>query len=141
MKDVNHVAMAAAVVTAISATPALAAKKCDIIGTFTDTLGSKGKFVSEKKGTVSNSVICAQPYKLTVTKLNEAVVDVKGTSKDNSCGALTGDFAFQNGGCTSAAGTVTIQGLGSFNDTITHTGKDISHTPVTDTSLLTAGFR
>jgi hypothetical protein len=141
MRDASHVAMAAAVVTAISTTPALAAKKCDIVGTFKDSLGSTGKFTSEKKGTVSNTAICAQPYKLTVTKLNETVIDVKGTSKDKNCGALTGDFAFQDGGGTSAAGTVTIQGLGSFNDTITHTGNAISHTPVNDTSMLTAGFK
>jgi hypothetical protein len=66
---------------------------------------------------------------------------VKGKSKDQSCGALTGDFTLQDGGCTSATGTVTIKRLGSFNDTITHTGKAISHPPQADTSMLTAGFK
>jgi len=133
--------MAAAFATAVAAAPALAAKKCDIVGTFKDSLGSTGKFTTEKKGTVSNTAICAQPYSLTVTKLTDVVIDVKGKSKDKSCGALTGDFTFQDGGCTSAAGTVTIEGLGSFNDTITHTGNAMSHPPQADTSMLTAGFK
>jgi hypothetical protein len=110
----------AAVAMACTSGHALAAKKCDIIGTFTDSLGSSGKFTTEKKGTVSNSAICANPYSLKVTKLTTKIIDVKGTAK--SCGALTGNFTFQNGGCTTASGTVTIQGLGSLADTITHTG-------------------
>jgi hypothetical protein len=141
MRDASQLAFAAAVATAVSVTPALAAKQCDIVGKFTDSLGSSGKFTSEKKGEVSNAAICSATYKLTVTKLTETVIDVKGKTKGNVCGALKGDFTFQDGGCTSAAGTVTIQGLGSFPDTITHTGKDASHSAPADTSMLTAGFK
>jgi hypothetical protein len=104
---------------AATAGTASAAKKCNIVGNFTDSLGSSGTFTSEKKGTVSNGLICSAPYALTVTTLTLATIDIKGKSKDKSCGALTGSFAFQNGGCDSATGTVTIVGFGTANDTIT----------------------
>jgi hypothetical protein len=136
----NNAAIIASVAVALSAGTASAAKKCDIVGKFTDSLGSTGKFKSEKKGTVSNSNICAVPYKLTVTKLTETVVDIKGTAAGNSCGALTGDFTFNNGGCDSASGTVTITGIGSLPDTITRSGKSLEHAPA-DTSMLSAGFK
>jgi hypothetical protein len=128
----------AAVAIACASGQALAAKKCNIIGTFTDSLGSTGKFTTEKKGTVSNPVICSSAYALTVTKLNTTVIDVKGKSK--TCGPLTGAFTFNNGGCTSATGTVTIQGIGSFNDTITHTGNSpTQHSPAS--SMLDTGMK
>jgi hypothetical protein len=122
MAYVKHAAIAAALIIAAGTGTATAAKKCNIVGSFTDSLGSTGKFTSEKKGTVSNSLICADAYALTVTKLTETVIDISGKTKKNACGALTGSFTFQNGGCTSAAGTVTIQGVGTFDDTITKTG-------------------
>ena len=114
---------------------ALAAKQCNIVGKFTDSLGSSGKFTSETKGTVSNSAICPSAYKLTVTKLTETIIDLKGKSTDKSCGALSGKFTFNNGGCQSATGTITIAGLGTFDDTVTRTGKDARRVPA-DTSAL-----
>jgi hypothetical protein len=114
---------------------AFAAKKCNIVYPFTDSLGSTGKFTSEKKGTVSNSSICAKSYSLTVTKLTLTDIDITGKSKDKSCGALTGSFTFNNGGCDSATGTVTIVGLGTLPDTVTKSGS-ARHTPV-DISALT----
>ncbi len=113
---------------------AFAAKKCNIVYSFTDSLGSSGKFVSEHKGIVSNADICAKPYNLTVTKLTESIIDITGKSKDKSCGALTGSFTFNNGGCSSATGSVTIAGLGTLPDTVTRSNKARS-TP--DTSALT----
>ena len=118
---------------------AFAAKKCNIVGSFTDSLGSSGKFVSEHKGIVSNSAICAKPYNLTVTTLTETAIDIKGASKDKSCGALSGSFTFNNGGCQSASGTITIAGLGTFNDTVTRSG-NARRTPV-DTSALTNNLK
>jgi hypothetical protein len=118
---------------------AYAANKCNIVGSFTDSLGSKGKFTTEKRGTVDNGIICAKPYALTVTTLTKTVIDVKGASKDKSCGALTGSFTFQNGGCTSATGTVTITGIGTLNDTITRTGA--AKRPTADTSGLSSGLK
>jgi formylmethanofuran dehydrogenase subunit C len=131
---------AAVVATVAGSGTAMAAGQCNIVGKFTDSLGSKGKFTSETKGTVDNTSICAKPYALTVTKLTEKVIDVTGKSADKSCGALKGDFKFQDGGCTSAAGTVTITGLGSFADTITRSGK-LDHRPAADVSALTSGFK
>jgi hypothetical protein len=137
----HHVAIAAAVVMSMSAgNTALAAKKCDIVGKFTDSLGSTGAFKTEKKGTVSNAAICSAPYALKVTKLSKTIIDISGKSKDESCGALTGDFTFNDGGCTSASGTVTIAGLGSLPDTITKTGKAF-HRPPADTSMLSNGLK
>jgi hypothetical protein len=121
-------------------TAASAAKKCNIVGTFTDTLGSTGKFTSEKKGEVDNPEICSVQYSLKVTTLTNIVIDVTGKAKGNACGALTGDFTFNDGGCDSASGTVTIAGLGAFADTITRTGNGAKHPPA-DTSLLTTGLK
>ena len=142
MAIVKYAAVAAAAMaTAMTAgNTATAAGKCNIVGKFTDSLGSTGKFRTEKKGEVFNSVICSVKYNLTVTELTKTVVDVKGKTKGNVCGALTGDFTFNNGGCDSASGTVTIVGLGSFPDTITRTGKD-SERPPADTSMLTTGLK
>lgn len=140
MSHTNQAALAVAVALTLSAGTAEAAKKCNIVGSFTDSLGSTGTFKTEKKGTVSNANICPAPYSLTVTKLTKTVIDVSGTSKNKSCGALTGDFTFNNGGCTSATGTVTIAGLGSLPDTITHTG-NVAHSPAADTSSLSAGLK
>jgi hypothetical protein len=136
----HHAALAAAVVMSMSAGSAMAAKQCNIVGKFTDSLGSAGKFKSEKKGTVSNASICSAPYALKVTTLTKTVIDITGTSKNPSCGALSGNFTFNDGGCTSASGTVTIAGLGSLPDTITKTGKT-EHRPPADTSMLSAGLK
>ena len=114
---------------------AFAAKKCNIVGSFTDSLGSSGKFLTEHKGIVSNSAICAKPYNLTVTTLTQTVIDIKGASKDKSCGALTGNFTFNNGGCNSASGTITIAGLGTFNDTVTRNAS-ARRTPVDNSALI-----
>jgi hypothetical protein len=143
MANVKYAAIAAAAMaTAMTGgNPASAASKCNIIGKFTDSLGSTGKFTSEKKGEVFNSAICSVKYKLTVTELTKTVVDVTGKTKGNVCGALTGDFTFNDGGCDSATGTVTIVGLGSLPDTITRKGKDDAVHPPADTSMLTTGLK
>lgn len=140
MANLNIAAAAAAAVVAVGAGTASAAPKCNIVGTFTDSLGSSGKFTSEKKGTVSNPNICPAPYKLTVTTLTKTVIDVTGKSANKTCGALTGNFTFNNGGCTSASGTVTIAGLGSLADTITKNGSIPTHEHGDD-STLTAGLK
>jgi hypothetical protein len=141
MAYAKHGAIAAALAMTMIAGAASAATKCNIVGSFTDSLGSKGKFTSETRGTVDNPNICPQAYALTVTKLTNKIIDVKGKPKGtSSCGALTGDFTFQNGGCTTASGTVTITGIGSFPDTITRSGKATSR-PAADTSALFSGMK
>jgi phospholipase/lecithinase/hemolysin len=142
MSNAKYAVMAASVATAMTATTAAdAAKKCNIVGTFTDSLGSTGQFYTEKKGEVSNTAICSATYTLKVTTLTKTVIDVSGKTKGNVCGALTGDFTFNNGGCDSASGTVTIVGLGAFADTITKTGNGAVVHPHADTSLLTTGLK
>jgi hypothetical protein len=134
----KHVVFATAAALALGTGAASAAKKCNIVGAFTDSLGSSGDFTSEKKGTVSNADICPDAYKLKVTKLTETVIDVKGKSKDKSCGALTGAFTFNDGGCDSATGSVTIVGIGTLPDTITKTQDNTHAEP--DHALLSHGM-
>ena len=119
---------------------ALAAKQCDIVGTYTDSLGSTIVFKTAKSGTAMNSAICANTYKLTVTKDTSKAIDTKG--KAAGCGKLTAKFKPDYPSCTSATGTVTIAGLGSFPDTITKQGEAIVRSPVrADTSSLEKGLR
>ncbi len=113
---------------------ASAAKKCNIVGTFTDTLGSMGQFTSEKAGTATNAVACSTTYKLTVTKLSNTVLDIKGKAK--KCGALTGDFTFDAGSCTTASGSLIVKGLGTFNDTITIMNTAVKSKPVDNSALI-----
>ena len=118
---------------------ALAAKKCDIVGTYTDSLGSTIIFKTAKAGTASNSLICASTYKLKVTADTSKAIDVTGKAK--GCGALTADFVPNYPTCTSATGTVTIVGLGTFDDTITKQSGAIRAPQTPDTSALEKGFR
>ena len=138
MRHNSYAAIAAGIAMSMAAGNALAAKKCNVVGAFTDSLGSSGQFTSEKKGSVSNSAICASTYALTITKLTSSVIDIKGKAK--SCGALTGSFTFNNGGCTSASGTITIVGFGTFNDTVTRSG-NVAVRPPASSSALTGSFK
>ena len=97
-----------------------ASKGCNLAGTYTDSLGSTIVFKNNKHGTANNPAICPSMYKLTVTTNTQTALDVKGTAK--GCGALTAVLVPNYPTCTSASGTVTIQGLGSFPDTITKQG-------------------
>ncbi len=127
---------ALAVMTNVGA--ALAASKCDIVGTFVDTLGSVGEFSSEKRGKATNDTACQTAYRLTVTKLTETVLNFKGKAKQ--CPAINAKFTFVAGSCLVANGTLTVKGVGSFNDTITITGEAARFKPV-DSSALTNGFK
>ncbi len=141
MPRFSHAAIAAALAISFTGGSAFAATKCNILGPFTDSLGSTGTFVSETKGTVTNTAVCPQSYSLTVTKLTNLVIDIKGKPKGtSSCGALTGKFKFQNGGCTTASGTVTITGLGTLADTIMDKGKIVAR-PGEDRSSLLRGLK
>jgi len=117
MKLTSYAAAAWAVSLIATAGNAMAAKSCDIVGTYTDTLGSTIVFTTAKTGTAKNSLICASTYKLKVKKDTSKAIDVTG--KASGCGNLTGDFVPNYPTCTTATGTVKIVGLGSFNDTIT----------------------
>ncbi len=138
----NVTSMAAVVMTAglsLAANHALAAKKCDIVGTYTDSLGSTIVFKTAKAGTASNSLICASTYKLTVTKDTSKAIDATGTAK--GCGELTAAFVPNYPTCSSATGTVTITGLGTFDDTITKQSKSVPERTSPDVTDLEKGFR
>ena len=138
MKLTSYAAVALSLSMSLAAGNALAAAKCNIVGTYTDSLGSTIVFKTAKKGTAVNKNICASTYALTVTKDTSKAIDVTGKAK--GCGNLTGDFVPNYPTCTSATGTVTIQGLGTLNDTITKQGDArVRETP--DTSALEKGFR
>jgi hypothetical protein len=138
MRHHSYAAIAVGIAMSMAAGNALAAKKCNVVGAFTDSLGSSGQFTSEKKGSVSNSAICPSTYSLTITKLTSSVIDIKGKAK--SCGALTGSFTFNNGGCISASGTITITGLGTVDDTVTRSG-NVAVRPPASTAALTGSFK
>ena len=97
----------------LAASNALAAKSCDIVGTYTDDLGSTIVFNTTKAGTATNPNICPSTYALTVTKDTSKAIDTTGKAK--GCGHLTAKFKPNYPTCTSATGTVTIKGLGTFN--------------------------
>ena len=137
MKMTSYAAIALSLSMSLAAGNALAAKKCNIVGTYTDSLGSTIVFKTAKKGTAVNKNICASTYSLTVTKDTSKAIDANGTAK--GCGKLTSAFVPNYPTCTSATGTVTIQGLGTFNDTITKQGDAVRQTP--DNSALENGFR
>ncbi len=139
MKLTTATAIALTAGLSFAASQALAAKKCDIVGTYTDTLGSTIVFKTAKAGTATNRTICASTYKLKVTKDTSTAIDATGTAK--GCGALTADFTPNYPTCTSATGTVTITGLGTFNDTITKQSKSVPARQAPDTSDLEHGFR
>jgi hypothetical protein len=117
MKSTSYTAIALAVGLSVTASNAMAAKACNIVGTYTDTLGSTIIFKTTKTGTAQNSVICASTYTLKVKK--DTSKSIKVTGKATGCGNLTADFVPNYPTCTTATGTVKIVGLGTFNDTIT----------------------
>jgi hypothetical protein len=130
--------LALATAVNFAASNAWAAKSCNIVGTYTDTLGSTIVFKSTKVGTASNPTICASTYALKVKKDTSKAIDVTGTAK--GCGALKGDFVPNYPTCTNATGTVTITGLGTFNDTITKQSNKVKARPASDKSALENGI-
>lgn len=121
---------------------AASAATCNIVGTFTDSLGSSGQFTSQTKGTVSNPSICSGVtfnLNATVFGRKSVVVHGKPAKPGSGCTSLSGKFLFQNGGCTTAKGNVTINPLGTFPDTITRTGAALRYRP-SNTSALTSGL-
>ena len=119
--------------------PAFAAKQCDIVGTYTDTLGSTIVFKTAKSGTAQNSLICGSVYKLKVTKDTSKAINAKG--KAAGCGNLIAKFVPDYPTCNTATGTVTIAGVGQFDDTITKQGDAVKTRAKPDTSSLTNGLR
>jgi hypothetical protein len=139
MKLSSFFAVAVAAGFGLTASHAFAAKKCDIVGTYTDSLGSTIIFKTVKVGTATNKTICASTYKLKVTKDTSTAIDTTGTAK--GCGALSASFVPNYPTCTSATGTVTIQGLGTFNDTITKKAGAVRPPATPHASDLEKGFR
>ena len=99
---------------------ASAAKKCNIVGTWSDSYGVNATFTTEMAGTATApNNICANVYKIRVTKLSSKVFDSIGKSK--GCPTVTAALAFASGSCTSASGTVVV-GSTKLPDTWTKTG-------------------
>ena len=137
MKTISYATVALTVGMTIAAGGALAKNKgCNLVGTYTDSLGSTIVFKTNKSGTANNPAICPSQYKLKVTTNTPTVLDVSGKAK--GCGNLTANLVPNYPTCTSATGTVTIQGLGSFPDTIT---KQSGSASAIDTSTLSNGLR
>jgi hypothetical protein len=142
MKFVHCAVALAASVVSLPVGGALAAPKCNIVGTWTDTLGTTVVFKSEKKGTLNNVSLCPKSYAVKVTKLTELVLDVTGSTKDKVCPtpfSVGGEF--QNGGCTTVSGSITITGIGTLSDTFTKQSSPAVRTAPADTSKLVAGLK
>lgn len=139
MKVTKYAAAAFALGASIATVNAQAASSCNIVGTYTDSLGSTIIFKSAKTGTAKNSVICASTYVLTVSKDTSTAINVGGTAK--GCGHLSGHFKPNYPACTSATGEVTIKGTGTFNDTLTKKSSAVPPREMPDISLLDNGLR
>jgi hypothetical protein len=105
---------------------ASAAKKCTVVGTWTDTVaGASATFTTNKRGSASIAAACPSTYKLLVTTLTNTTWDITGTAK--KCPTVTAALTFTPGGCTQASGTVTIPGIGSIPDTFNKTAAIKTH--------------
>ena len=138
MKLTLSAAVAVAACMNLAASNAWAAKSCNIVGTYTDTLGSTIVFKTTKAGTANNPTICASTYILKVTKDTSKAINVKGKAK--GCGALSAAFVPNYPTCTTATGTVTITGLGTLNDTITKQSDKVKSRPAQHNDALTNGI-
>jgi hypothetical protein len=138
MKFTLYVAAALTAGMTLAASDAMAAKRCNIVGTYTDTLGSTIVFKTAKVGTAKNANVCKSTYSLKVTADTSTAIDTTGKAK--GCGDLSAKFVPNYPTCTSATGTVTITGFGTFNDTITKEAKAVRH-EAPATSELTRGIR
>jgi hypothetical protein len=116
------------------ANPALAKKsQCNIVGTWTDDYGATANFTSEKGGTATAAAICSGTYKVKVTDLTKTIFDLSGKAK--GCPSVTADLTFAQGSCTSASGTLTIEGQSPLNDTWTLQGAPARRVPSHNASL------
>jgi hypothetical protein len=142
MKIVHCALALSAAILSLPASGALAAPKCNIVGTWTDDLGTTVVFSSEKKGTLTNANLCPKAYAVKVTTLTKLVIDVTGSTKDKNCPtSFSVGGNFQNGGCTTVTGSITITGIGTLSDTLTKQSSATLHTAPADTSQLVAGLK
>jgi hypothetical protein len=142
MKIVPCAIALAASILSLPAGGAFAAPKCNIVGTWTDDVGSIAIFSTEKKGTLTNANLCSKSYAVKVTKLTKLVIDVTASTKGKGCPtpfSVSGDF--QNGGCTTIYGSITITGIGTLSDTFTKQSTPAMHKAPVDTSKLVAGLK
>lgn len=112
------------------------AAQCNIVGTWTDNYGVTGTFTSQTTGTATDTTYCPNTYTIKVTKLTTKVWDLKGTAK--SCPTVKAALKFKAGSCTSASGTITVDGF-QLSDTWTKTGA--ARRRIDTTSSLMNGLR
>jgi hypothetical protein len=135
-------AAVAAGILCLPAGGALAAPKCDIVGTWADTYGTTIIFTSEKKGSLTNTTyLCPKSYAVKVSKVTKAVLDFTASTKDKSCTGFSVGGDFQDGGCTSVKGSITITGVGTLSDTITKQSTATGRRTPVDASALSAGLK
>lgn len=141
MHIIAKLAVVASCLAASVPLPAPAATaSCNIVGNFTDTQGSVGKFTSDTKGKVLNTKVCPVAYHLTVTKLNAKVLHLTGKAPSaEACPALSGSFSFEDS-CSKADGTVTLGKRKPVDDTLTFAGTAAAETKA-PVSALSAGLQ
>jgi hypothetical protein len=122
---------------------ASAAKKCNIVGTWTDQLvGASASFTTEKRGSATIGAICpSAAYVLTVTTLTNSTWDITGKAKASAkCPTIAAALTFTAGGCTQASGTITVEGQQPIPDTFNKTAS-IKVNPATRSNALSAGIK
>ncbi len=120
---------------------AFAAKKCNVVGTWTDTMyGYSFVMTTDKKGTAGANPECSdEASKIVTTDLSSSVWDFNIESKKCSV-VITADFDFDAKSCTSASGTITIPNVGQLPDSITKSNA-VRQTPHAAPSHLTDGLK
>ncbi|HTZ70031.1 MAG TPA: hypothetical protein VMB71_05205 [Acetobacteraceae bacterium] len=101
-----------------ASSPASACPRSNIVGTWTDSLGSTAIFTNTKGGTATApAVICTKTYIVKVDKLNskEGVF----TGKVSGCPTAKATLKYEAGSCTVATGPLVIKGQGKIQDTWT----------------------
>jgi hypothetical protein len=112
--------LAIGLVTAVTVSnSALAAKQCNLVGSWVDSYSETFTMTSQKHGSAGSNPECSdEKADITTTKITEKVWNLKVHSKKCSV-IITGDYDFDAGSCTSATGTLTIPGVGQLADSIT----------------------
>lgn len=93
---------------------AYATSTCSLVGNWTDTHSAAIAFATNKRGTATDSALCAAPYKLLVTSRNRSGFDAAGRAPGTKCLPVSATMTW-DAGCTEASGMVGAKGK-QFHD-------------------------
>jgi len=134
MKRIVQILITFTLCVAAGGTGVAAPKKCGVIGGWTDKFGAEATFRTNKAGVASDVNLCAKPYRLTVTGLNEKHFNVSAASARASCPTFKASLIFE-GSCSVASGTVAVTGRRIYHDTWTKSDAAVRHVPSASAAL------